>query len=307
MPWRVRSGVLEVLLVHRPRYDDWSWPKGKLDPGEDWATAAARETVEETGLEVRLGRPLPGAEYIVLTKVGEPADKVVHYWAACVTGGEGVLENEIDATAWLDVTEAHTRLDYAHDRDQLRAVVRSHTEGTLDTWPLVVVRHAKAVARSDWTDEDPARPLNERGHARAAALVPLLTAYGITRVITSPSARCLDTVLPYAVSAGIEPRMRMSLSEEGYDADPDRAVEGLDRLLRRAEPVAVCSHGPLMSDLLDVLGPRLALDGPDAATMLDAFSSAQDERLAKGEALVCHLSGAGPQARVVAVERHLPA
>ena len=303
----MRAGVLEVLLVHRPRYDDWSWPKGKLDPQEEWATAAARETVEETGLEVRLGRPLPEARYIVLTKAGERADKVVRYWAASVTGGEGVLVNEIDATAWLDVAEAYARLDYAHDRDQLRALVRIHTEGLLDTWPVVVVRHARAVARSAWTGEDPARPLDDRGRERAAALVPLLTAYGITRVVSSPSARCLDTVLPYAVSAGIEPRTRTSLSEEGYAAEPGRAAEHVARLLRRAEPVALCSHGPVLGDVLDVLGSRLALAGPDAVGMLEEFVQAQDDRLLKGEALVCHVAGTGADARVVAVERHLPA
>ena len=302
----MRAGVLEVLLVHRPRYDDWSWPKGKLDPGEDWAVAAARETVEETGLEVRLGRPLPGARYVMLTRDGEPADKVVRYWAASVTGGTGALENEIDETAWLEVPEAYGRLDYAHDRDQLRAVIRLHADGTVDTWPLVVIRHARAVPRSDWAGEDPARPLNDRGRDRARALVPMLTAYGITSVVSSPSARCLDTVLPYAVSAGIEPRTRASLSEEGHEAGPGRAAAHLDRLLRKAEPVAVCSHGPVMAELLDVLAPRLALGGPDSVGMLEAFVEARDDRLAKGEALVCHLAGAGPDARVVAVERHLP-
>lgn len=302
----MRDGVLEVLLVHRPRYDDWSWPKGKLDPGEAWAVAAARETVEETGLEVRLGRPLPGARYIVLTKDGQPADKVVRYWAASVTGGTGALENEIDETAWLDVTEAYSRLDYAHDRDQLRAVIRLHSEGTLDTWPFVVVRHARAVARSDWKGEDPARPLNARGRERAAALVPVLTAYGITSLVTSPSARCLDTLTPYAVSAGIQPRTRNSLSEEGHESGPGRAAEHVRRLLRRAEPVAVCSHGPVMEDLLDVLAARLALRGPDSVGMLEAFAEARDDRLVKGEALVCHVAGSGDGAQVVAVERHLP-
>ena len=59
LPWRRRRGQLQVALVHRPKYDDWSWAKGKLDPGEEWPAAAARETHEETALEVRLGRPLP--------------------------------------------------------------------------------------------------------------------------------------------------------------------------------------------------------------------------------------------------------
>ncbi|PRY58052.1 8-oxo-dGTP diphosphatase [Knoellia remsis] len=302
----MRRGALEVALVHRPKYDDWSWPKGKLDPGEDWAGAAARETFEETGLEVRLGRPLPEARYLVLTKSGHPADKVVRYWAASVTGGDGRLENEIDAVEWLEVGEAHDRLDYAHDRVQLRALVRAHGDGALETWPLVIVRHAKALARSDWDGDDRKRPLEARGRERADALVPVLTAYGITRILTSPSARCLDTIGPYAVSAGIEPRAKRGLSEEGHDAAPEKAGEHVERLLARGEPAALCTHGPVMAAVMDVLSPLLELTGEGAVEMLERFVEARDENLAKGEALVCHVAGTGEDARIVAVERHLP-
>lgn len=302
----MRNAVLQVALVHRPRYDDWSWPKGKLDPGEEWAAAAARETFEETGLEVRLGRPLPAARYLMLTKSGVPADKTVRYWASTVTGGHGRLENEIDAVEWLDVTDADVRLDYAHDRDQLRALVRAHGEGLLDTWPLVIVRHAKAVGRSDWSDNDTQRPLDDRGRERADALIPVLTAYGITRVITSPSVRCLDTVAPYAVRAGLSPRTRRGLSEEGHEAHPEKAVEHLERTLERGEPALICTHGPVMPAVMGLLAGRLDLGHEEAVTMLEAFVEARDENLVKGEALVCHMAGVGADARIVAVERHLP-
>ena len=79
VPWRRRSGVLEVALVHRPKYDDWSWSKGKLDPGETFQVAATRETLEETGLHVRLGMPLPPTAYRVLDSHGRPTVKHVHY------------------------------------------------------------------------------------------------------------------------------------------------------------------------------------------------------------------------------------
>lgn len=301
----MRKGVLEVALVHRPRYDDWSWPKGKLDPGEEWVTAASRETHEETGLKVRLGRPLPEARYLLLTKSGEPGEKIVRYWASTVTGGTGTLENEIDAVEWLDVTEANVRLDYAHDREQLRALVRTHSESALDTWPLVVIRHAKAVGRPDWKGDDRERPLEARGRERADALIPVLAAYGISRIVTSPSVRCLDTISPYAVWSGSVPRAKKGLSEEGHEANPDKAAQHVEAALERGEPAAICSHGPVMGSLLEVLGTRLDLVGDGSVEMLEAFVEAQDDNLVKGEALVCHVAGVGADARIVAVERHL--
>ena len=176
VPWRRRRGQLEVALVHRPKYDDWSWAKGKLDPGEQWPVAAVRETHEETALEVTLGRPLPGAEYTVLDGDGQPATKEVRYWAAEASKPAGPLRNEIDEVRWLDVISASDRLDYARDRDQLRAVVRADKAGTLTTWPLVLVRHAHATGRGSWSGDDQLRPLTSSGRQRAAARAPGLAA-----------------------------------------------------------------------------------------------------------------------------------
>ena len=303
LPWRVQDGTLQVALVHRPRYDDWSWPKGKLDPGEEWPVAAARETHEETGLVVRLGVPLPGARYTLIGKDGQPDDKVVRYWAARVVGGTGTLVNEIDDVAWLDARSAHDRLDYARDRDQLLALVRWHQSGTLDTWPLILVRHAHAVSRGDWSHADPERPLDKAGRARAQALAPVLAAYGPERVVTSPSTRCAETVQPFASAYGVPLKTRKGLSEEGFEADPAKAEAHLLRLVATGGPVAVCSHGPVVPALLDVVR---ALAGDADPVSRAAIDEAGDEKLAKGEALVCHVSGTGLDARVVAVERHLP-
>ena len=303
LPWRLDGRDLRVALVHRPRYDDWSWPKGKLDPGEAWAPAAARETHEETGLHVALGVPLPEARYTVLGKDGRPGDKVVRYWAARVVGGSGELVNEIDDVVWLDPRAAHDRLDYARDRDQLLALVRRQQAGTLDTWPLVLVRHAHAVARGDWAGEDTGRPLDAEGSRRARALVPLLTAYAPRRVLTSPALRCADTVAPFAAEHDLRLRTRRGLSEEGYALEPERAVRHLSRALERGRPVVLCSHGPVLPALLDVVRP-LAADAAEADRR--ALDDAARDRLVKGEALVCHVSGTGGRARIVAVERHLP-
>lgn len=306
IPWRRRRGELQVALVHRPKYDDWSWAKGKLDPDEAPPVAAARETLEETGLEVRLGRPLPCAAYTVLGKDGEPAMKEVRYWAAEVTGGDGVLDNEIDEVRWLDVAAASDLLDYDRDREQLRALVRADNDGALTTWPLVLLRHAKALPRSQWKDDDQLRPLDRRGTHLAGTLVPLLTAYGPRRLVSSPSVRCADTLWPYAASLGVPLKLKDGLSEEGYEADPARAVHHLRRLVERGAPAALCSHGPVLPDLLDELATLVVEGGDESADAAKALDEAAESGMGKGEVLVAHLVDTGEQARVVAVERHLP-
>src|SRR6185503_5165333 len=106
---------------------------GKLDPGEQWPVAAAREGFEETGLQVRLGRPLPPGNYTVLNGSGQPVAKQFRYWAAEVVGGGGTLVHEIDEVVWLDVTAAAACLSYARDQDQLRALAQADGAGTLTT------------------------------------------------------------------------------------------------------------------------------------------------------------------------------
>jgi 8-oxo-dGTP diphosphatase len=300
LPWRRRRGALEVALVHRPRYGDWAWSKGKLEPGEEWPVAAVREVFEETGFHVRLGRPLPTSEYTVPDQAGDPTTKECRYWAAEVVGGDGALLNEIDEVAWLDVPAAKTRLSYPRDHDQLQALERADQAGTLTTWPLVIVRHARSRSRSSWSNADPLRPLNPRGRDRAKALIPMLTAYGVTRVVTSPSVRCLDTVLPYAVAAGRRARLKSGLSEEGFADQSDRAPYHLTRLLERGNAAVVCTHGPVLPVLLERLA-GIADFGESAEVTL---SGAAHNGMGKGEALVAHLVGTGDQARIVDVERY---
>jgi len=304
LPWRRRSAQLEVALVHRPRYDDWSWPKGKLDEGEEWPVAAAREVWEETGFRVRLGRPLPSSEFLFQDRTDQPATKNVRYWAAEVVGGDGTLVNEIDEVAWLDVAAATARLSYPRDREQLLALVRADHAWALASWPLVLVRHARAEARSTWPDADPLRPLDDRGRERAEALVPFLAAFGVTRVVTSPSIRCLDTVLPYAVATGHGTRLKVGLSEEGFAEHPERAPHHLARLLERGEPAVLCSHGPVLPVLIEALAGIADAGGSIENTAKIALSAAARHGIGKGEALVAHVVGTGAQARVVDVERY---
>ena len=107
---------LKVALVHRPRYDDWSFPKGKLDKGESWEDAALREVEEEIGVRCRLGAELPPTSY----KDPKGRDKVVRYWLMEPIEGEFVPSDEVDEMRWVSPADAEALLSYAHDRELLR-------------------------------------------------------------------------------------------------------------------------------------------------------------------------------------------
>jgi 8-oxo-dGTP diphosphatase len=112
-----------VLLVHRPKYNDWSFPKGKLDPGETIEAAALREVEEETGLKCRIIRPLPSVRYQYRSRAGDARPKVVHYFLMEAIGGLiAVNMYEIDEACWCDVSDAMARLRYEHDKQLLTSL-----------------------------------------------------------------------------------------------------------------------------------------------------------------------------------------
>lgn len=259
----------EVLLVHRPRYDDWSFPKGKVDPGEHVLAAAVREVEEETGLRVRLGLPLAQQRYEVSGPQGR-RDKTVAYWSARVQGDDDVSAyvrpGEIDAAAWVHRDEAAERLTYPYDR----ATLAEAWSLPRRTGVLVVLRHGESRPRSGWRGPDPLRPLVDSGHEQAERWAAPLAAYGPDRVLSSPSTRCTQTVVPYARAAGLPVEEVPGLSEEHAAAD---VVEGLcAELLARRTRALLCSHRPVLPIVWKVLG-------------------LPDPRLEKGEALVVHHRG----------------
>lgn len=301
VPVRLRSGALQVALVHRPKYDDWSWPKGKLDRGEDFAAAAAREALEETGLRVRLRRRLPDVRYDL--RGGQP--KLVRYWVGEVAGGSGRLEHEVDDVVWLSPTLAGRRLTYEHDRELLDRVVALRRDGGLRAWQLLVVRHAHAVDREGWSGPDPRRPLSARGRADAQRRVAaLLDAYAPVTLLSSPSTRCTQTLAPSAERAGATIVTKKGLSEEGYRADATKLDKHLGRLLEAGEAAALCTHGPLLPQLVSRLVERAGagLDAGERRSLLRL----REVPLDKGEVLACTMLGTGKAARLIGVERHRP-
>jgi 8-oxo-dGTP pyrophosphatase MutT (NUDIX family) len=112
------DGGVEVLLIHRPKYDDWTLPKGKLDPGETHEDAAVREVAEETGLRCVLDAELPSTRYA--DRYGR--SKLVRYWVMDLEGGRFTPNDEVDEIRWLPLEEAAPLLSYDRDREVLRAL-----------------------------------------------------------------------------------------------------------------------------------------------------------------------------------------
>ncbi|WP_204456291.1 NUDIX domain-containing protein [Actinokineospora baliensis] len=235
------AGGLEVAVVHRDRYDDWSLPKGKLDRGETVHAAAVREVAEETGFTAVLGRHLGQVGYPV---VG--ADKVVDYFAARVGGGDGaafVPNDEVDRLRWLPVDAAAARLTYPHDR----VVLERFTAAPADTTTVLLVRHAHAGRKREWPGPDELRPLSSRGHRQTGALTRLLPLFGPDRVLSVPKVRCRATVAPLAAALGVAVEAVPELSEFH---DPATAVARLRRIAAEGGTPVVCSQGGVIPGLV---------------------------------------------------------
>lgn len=293
--WRERGGAVQVLLVHRPRYDDWSIPKGKLDKGETFPAAAVREVAEETGYRVRLHRPLPASVYLL----PDGRTKIVQYWTGTVRAkvAPGPRDRgEIDEIRWVPLDEAEKLVTRQGDQVPLVSLRRFLEADELVTAPIIIQRHAAAVSRAKWRKGEKSRPLNSKGRKQALALPPLLDAFDPASVVSSPWERCRATVAPLAKIEGLKVRTKDELTEAGHAEHPSRTAAVIDRVLRQARPTVVCTHRPVLPTIIDSVR---AVAQPGAALELPR----EDPFLAAGEALMLHTT---PGGTVVAIERHLP-
>ncbi|NEA31896.1 NUDIX domain-containing protein [Streptomyces sp. SID13031] len=259
--WRDGRDGREILLVHRPRYDDWSLPKGKLTPQEHVLTAARREIEEETGQVVLLGPPL-GIQRYEVRKNGGTVPKMVHYWSAELIGPERefVPSDEVDKLEWLPLDKARRRLSYPRDVEILD--VLDTVTPVVST--LVLVRHAQAVKRKDWDGKDTNRPLTVVGQATAERLVEVLAAVGVNRVRSSDAERCVATIAPYTASIGRQIHLHPEISERGYETDPS-GLEGMAEHSWKPDRITVvCSHRPVLPALSKALGVKVGKFAPGA-------------------------------------------
>jgi len=303
--WRVRDGQLQVLAVHRPRYNDWSWPKGKLARGETLPQCAIREVAEETGKEIALGQPLPTLRY----PIGAGKQKVVRYWAAQVIGPESraararprvksAAKHEIDRVRWLTVEQATAKITFPDDLRPLEVLVEAFANDRLDTRAFVLVRHARARRRKAWTGSDDDRPLTKAGARRARQLVPLIASFGVTHASSSPAARCVETLEPYAAAAELTIKTNGALTEPGHQEKPLRTAEVMVNLLGKQGNRVVCVHRPTLPTIVEMVR---AATRPYTRGALPR----KNPYLPAGGVLIAHLvdTEAGP--RAVAVETHL--
>jgi 8-oxo-dGTP diphosphatase len=242
---------VEVALVHRPRYDDWSLPKGKLDPGESLFAAAVREIHEETGVRVRLGPWLRDVRYAVAD-----GRKFVRYWAAeARTPADFTPNHEVDELRWVTPDEAVRLLSYAHDAD----VVARFVEVGPPTSVLLVVRHAKAGKRPEWKGDDRLRPLSANGQKQAREITELLQLYGPDRIASAPQVRCRDTVAPLADALGLPVADEPLLTEPSYADDPDATLKRVQELAGQPGVTVVCSQGGVIPGVIASLARDAAL------------------------------------------------
>lgn len=269
--WRLKNDKLQVLVVHRPRYDDWSFPKGKAEPGESMVLTAIREVAEETGRQIVLGRYLGKAR----RRLVSGRKKRTLYWAAQVLPeagpGEGLRaavkpasKREIDKVRWWKVKKAARKLTHADDKRLLARLVDWYESGQLQVHSLVLVRHAKAVSRATWgygINSEITRPLvMGRGQAQARDVAALLSAYGVGELVSSPWRRCVDTLAPYAHGCGLDLRSDEAFTEVSALMAPELMQASFRGLLERGSALA----GPPEPEAVGPQGrePGLALAGP---------------------------------------------
>ena len=248
--WRPAGEGVEVALVHRQRYGDWSLPKGKLEPRESTRVAAWREVREETGALVALGRLLGETRY----RVG-PDRKVVEYFAARYLSGSFEPSDEVDELRWLPLAGAFELLSYDHDR----TVLRAFTALPADLTTLLLVRHAKAGSRAEWPEADELRPLSRNGEKQVEPIRLLGTVYGADRVYAAPLVRCVRTVQPVADDLGAKVREEELLSEKAYEGMAEAAARRVLEIVADGGVPVMGSQGGVIPDLVTRLGAASGL------------------------------------------------
>lgn len=277
--WRKRDNQIQIALVHRPRYDDWSLPKGKQDPGESLIACAYRETLEETNLKVSFGPYIGDIEYFVADGL-----KKVHYWSARLADDSPEFHpnEEVDLLEWHSLQDAIEK----STRDSDREIIEKFVNIPFDSYPLIMLRHAKALEREEWQGEDEDRPLEQLGQQQARRMLSLYQVYGLTQIHTSDAVRCHDTVEQMAKALGIALTITNKVSEYTWKKNKEKAIDYAKDLIKINEPIILCSHNPVLPRMMEKLTKKIDFDYPS-------------NKLQPGESWILHHNGK----KVVQIDR----
>ena len=268
--WRNNKDKTEVAIIHRPKYNDWSFPKGKLEVGESLIACAHREVFEETNIQTEFGPFLGDIEY--LTPDGK---KQVSFWAAkAITHKDFSPNSEVDQLKWVEVKKLKELLTLETDKKILAQFVKLD----FDTKPFILLRHAKAITRDEWQGDDDDRPLDSLGQNQAKRLLSIYQVYNIEQIHTSDAVRCYDTVNPMVKGLAIKLEVTGKLSESTYKKDKEKAFDYAKDLIKEDARILLCSHNPILPKMLNRLTKKSDVD-------------ADEGKLSPADGWVIHRSG----------------
>jgi len=263
--YRVNQDEFEIALIHRPRYDDWSFPKGKIEFGESFLATARREVLEETGYAAKFGPLIAEIQYLA-----EGAPKRVKYWAAhAISEPKSIADiEEVDLLEWHSLKSAKAKLTHEEDRKVLK-LFKDMSPGIDKNCTLILLRHAKALKRVEWIGDDGDRPLDNRGQIQSEKFRSIYEAYGIDEIFSSDAYRCLETVKPLGRDLGITVGIASDISEYQYSRDKEKPLKFAKKFLKASKDsetpktVLLCSHNPVLPKILKELAGAMAVDEID--------------------------------------------
>ena len=268
--WRNNKDKTEVAIIHRPKYDDWSFPKGKVEINESSIACAHREVLEETNIQTEFGAFLGVVEY--LTQDGK---KRVSFWAAkAITYKDFSPNSEVDQLKWVEVKKVKDLLTLETDKKILAQFIKLD----FDTKPFILLRHAKAITRDEWQGDDDDRPLDSLGQNQAKRLLSIYQVYNIEQIHTSDAVRCYDTVNPMVKGLGIKLEVTGKLGESAYKKDKEKAFDYAKDLIKEDARILLCSHNPILPKMLNKLTKKSDVD-------------ADEGKLSPADGWVIHRSG----------------
>jgi 8-oxo-dGTP diphosphatase len=239
---RNKDDQLEIALIHREKYNDWSIPKGKCEDSESQVAAAFRETIEETGFSVQFSRFLGDVEYHT-----DEGKKQIGFWRAKFKKSVGLpIEGEVDEVRWFGAKSAAERVTHNSEKE----IIQRFLESDLDSRVLILLRHCKALARTEWEGDDAKRPLDQVGLDQSERLIHNLIPFGIEEIHSSDAVRCYESINPLAKYLSLNYFFTDSLSEIVYQGKPNRVFKYIERLLDNSNTTLICSHNPILPHYL---------------------------------------------------------